>query len=187
MYRKNQGYWNSGRVLLHYIFLLIFELQLYAGNKCTIMYSEVNKAQVQKRRREKFPVPVPEEKSASSKEETATMVTEPSKGSSENTEEETLSHPLRSRLWSRCSLHNPQNPIPVNCPVKASLFESARFPQSAFLMRPGQCQRLHANPSPFCCAVSTLQSLSSSSSWVLWEHSLLDRHFPLCHCLSGTL
>ncbi len=95
--------------------------------------------------------------------------------------------PLRGQLWSRCSLHNPQNPTPVNCPVKAGLFESARIPQSAFLLRPGQCQPMHANPSPFCCAVSTLQSLSSSSSWVLWEHSLLDRHFPLYRCLSGTL
>ncbi|XP_043112901.1 protein Spindly isoform X1 [Puntigrus tetrazona] len=56
--------------------------------------NEVNKAQVQKRRREKFPVPVPEEKSASSKEETATMDTEPSKGSGEKTVEETLNHPV---------------------------------------------------------------------------------------------
>uniref|UniRef100_A0A8C2IP51 Protein Spindly n=1 Tax=Cyprinus carpio TaxID=7962 RepID=A0A8C2IP51_CYPCA len=63
--------------------------------------NEVNKAQVQKRRWEKFPVAVPEEKSAPSKEETATMDTEPSKGSSENTEEKNISHPghpMRSRL-----------------------------------------------------------------------------------------
>uniref|UniRef100_A0A8C1GNK2 Protein Spindly n=1 Tax=Cyprinus carpio TaxID=7962 RepID=A0A8C1GNK2_CYPCA len=101
--------------------------------------NEVNKAQVQKRRREKFPVAVPEEKSAPSKEETATMDTEPSKGSSENTEEKNISHPGH--------------------PMRSRLSESLRIPQSAFLMRPGQCQPLHANPSPFCCAVSTLQSL----------------------------
>uniref|UniRef100_A0A8C2IQK4 Protein Spindly n=1 Tax=Cyprinus carpio TaxID=7962 RepID=A0A8C2IQK4_CYPCA len=60
--------------------------------------NEVNKAQVQKRRWEKFPVAVPEEKSAPSKEETATMDTEPSKGSSENTEEKNIKpNPVMSR------------------------------------------------------------------------------------------
>ncbi|KAI7801821.1 protein Spindly [Triplophysa rosa] len=54
----------------------------------------VNKGQVQKRRREKFPVDNTEEKSTSSKEETVTMDIEPSKSSSENTEEKTLSPPV---------------------------------------------------------------------------------------------
>ncbi|KAG1930098.1 protein Spindly [Pimephales promelas] len=52
--------------------------------------NEVNKAQVQKRRREKFPVAVPEEKSATSNENTDSMDIEPSK--SENTEGKKLSN-----------------------------------------------------------------------------------------------
>ncbi|XP_059371824.1 protein Spindly [Carassius carassius] len=74
--------------------------------------NEVNKAQVQKRRREKFPVPVPEEKSASSKEETTTMDTEPSKGSSENTEEETLSHPVEKPVVIPLQSAQPPEPNP---------------------------------------------------------------------------
>ncbi|XP_052006169.1 protein Spindly [Xyrauchen texanus] len=56
--------------------------------------NEVNKSQVQKRRREKFPVVTTEEKSAPSKEETVTMDIEPAKTSSGNTEEKALSHPV---------------------------------------------------------------------------------------------
>lgn len=63
--------------------------------KCDIsVYPVVNKGQVQKRRREKFPVDIPEEKSAPSKEETVTMDIEPSKGLSEKTEDKTSSPPV---------------------------------------------------------------------------------------------
>lgn len=58
------------------------------------MYPVVNKGQVQKRRREKFPVDIPEEKLAPSKEETVTMDIEPSKGLSEKTEDKTSSPPV---------------------------------------------------------------------------------------------
>ncbi|KAF4104872.1 protein Spindly isoform X2 [Onychostoma macrolepis] len=78
--------------------------------------NEVNKAQVQKRRREKFPVPVPEEKSASSKEETATMDAEPSKGSSENTEEKTLSHPVEKLVVIPLQSAQPTVPNPCELP-----------------------------------------------------------------------
>uniref|UniRef100_A0A8C2H9F0 Protein Spindly n=2 Tax=Cyprinus carpio TaxID=7962 RepID=A0A8C2H9F0_CYPCA len=77
--------------------------------------NEVNKAQVQKRRREKFPVPVPE-KSASSKEETTTMDTEPSKGSSENTKEETLSHPVEKPVVFPLQSEQPTEPNPRELP-----------------------------------------------------------------------
>uniref|UniRef100_A0A673HGA5 Protein Spindly n=1 Tax=Sinocyclocheilus rhinocerous TaxID=307959 RepID=A0A673HGA5_9TELE len=73
--------------------------------------NEVNKVQVQKRRREKFPVAVPEEKSAPSKEETATMDTEPSKGSS--TEEKTLSHPVEKPVVIPLHSAQPTEPNPV--------------------------------------------------------------------------
>uniref|UniRef100_A0A8C1T2X6 Protein Spindly n=1 Tax=Cyprinus carpio TaxID=7962 RepID=A0A8C1T2X6_CYPCA len=75
--------------------------------------NEVNKAQVQKRRREKFPVAVPEEKSAPSKEETATMDTEPSKGSSENTEEKNISHPVEKPVVIPLQSAQPTEPNPV--------------------------------------------------------------------------
>ncbi|XP_050983091.1 protein Spindly isoform X2 [Labeo rohita] len=75
--------------------------------------NEVNKAQVQKRRREKFPVAVQEEKSAPSKEETATMDTEPCKGSSENTEEKTLSHPIEKPVVIPLQPAQPTEPNPV--------------------------------------------------------------------------
>ncbi|XP_073676435.1 protein Spindly isoform X2 [Garra rufa] len=74
--------------------------------------NELNKAQVQKRRREKFPV-AQEEKSAPSKEETATMDTEPSKGSSENTEEKTLSHPVEKPVVIPLQPAQPTEPNPV--------------------------------------------------------------------------
>ncbi len=77
-------------------------------------YSEVNKAQVQKRRREKFPVPAPVEKSASIKEET--VDTKPSKGSSENTEEETLSHPIERPVVIPLQSAQPTEPNPCELP-----------------------------------------------------------------------
>lgn len=77
------------------------------------MYSEVNKAQVQKRRREKFPVAVPEEKSAPSNENTATMDIEPSKGLSENTEEKTLSHPIEKPVVIPLQSAQPTETNPV--------------------------------------------------------------------------
>uniref|UniRef100_A0A671LTE0 Protein Spindly n=1 Tax=Sinocyclocheilus anshuiensis TaxID=1608454 RepID=A0A671LTE0_9TELE len=73
--------------------------------------NEVNKVQVQKRRREKFPVAVPEEKSAPSKEEPATMDTEPSKGSS--TEEKTLSHPVEKPVVIPLQSAQPTEANPV--------------------------------------------------------------------------
>uniref|UniRef100_A0A672JW08 Protein Spindly n=1 Tax=Sinocyclocheilus grahami TaxID=75366 RepID=A0A672JW08_SINGR len=73
--------------------------------------NEVNKVQVQKRRREKFPLAVPEEKSAPSKEETATMDIEPSKGSS--TEEKTLSHPVEKPVVIPLQSAQPSEPNPV--------------------------------------------------------------------------
>ncbi|KAK9963224.1 hypothetical protein ABG768_006426 [Culter alburnus] len=75
--------------------------------------NEVNKAQVQKRRREKFPVAVPEEKSAPSKEDTATMDTEPNKGLCENTEEKTLSHPIEKPVVIPLQSAQPTEPNPV--------------------------------------------------------------------------
>uniref|UniRef100_A0A671MVU0 Spindle apparatus coiled-coil protein 1 n=1 Tax=Sinocyclocheilus anshuiensis TaxID=1608454 RepID=A0A671MVU0_9TELE len=78
--------------------------------------NEVNKAQVQKCRREKFPVPVPEEKSESSKEETTTMDTEPSKGSRENTEGETLSHPIEKLVVIPLQSAQPTEPNPRELP-----------------------------------------------------------------------
>ncbi|XDV37367.1 hypothetical protein PO909_006974 [Leuciscus waleckii] len=75
--------------------------------------NEVNKAQVQKRRREKFPVAVPEEKSAPSSENTATMDIEPSKGLSENTEEKTLSHPIEKTVVIPLQSAQPSEPNPV--------------------------------------------------------------------------
>lgn len=92
------------------------------------MYSEVNKAQVQKRRREKFPVPVPEEKSASSKEETATMVTEPSKGSSENTEEETLRHPVEKPVVIPLQSAQPTEPNPRELPRESKSVRICEVP-----------------------------------------------------------
>ncbi|XP_067313507.1 protein Spindly [Pseudorasbora parva] len=75
--------------------------------------NEVNKAQVQKRRREKFPVAVPEEMSVPSNEDTATMDTEPSKGLSENTEEKTLSHPVEKPVVIPLQSAQPTEPNPV--------------------------------------------------------------------------
>lgn len=61
--------------------------------KCDIsVYSVVNKGQVQKRRREKFPVDIPEEKSVPSKEKTVTMDIESSKN--ENTGGKSSSPPV---------------------------------------------------------------------------------------------
>lgn len=88
-------------------------LLLYTGHKCNIMYSEVNKAQVQKRRREKFPVAVPEEKSAPSKEDTATMDTEPNKGLCENSEEKSQSHPIEKPVVIPLQSAQPTEPNPV--------------------------------------------------------------------------
>ncbi|XP_077104020.1 protein Spindly isoform X1 [Siphateles boraxobius] len=73
--------------------------------------NEVNKAQVQKRRREKFPVP--EEKSAPSNENGATMDIEPSKGLSEHTEEKTLSHPIEKPVVILLQSAQPTEPNPV--------------------------------------------------------------------------
>ncbi|KAK7141248.1 hypothetical protein R3I93_015417 [Phoxinus phoxinus] len=75
--------------------------------------NEVNKAQVQKRRREKFPVAVPEEKSAPSNENTAIMDIEPSKGLSENSEEKTLSHHIEKPVVIPLQSPQPTEPNPV--------------------------------------------------------------------------
>lgn len=75
------------------------------------LYSEVNKAQVQKRRREKLPVP--EENSASIKHETATQDSEPSKDSNEKAEEKTLSHPVEKPVVIPLQSEQPTEPNPV--------------------------------------------------------------------------
>lgn len=107
----------AGTIALYWITAVIHlcaAITVCTGSKCTIvMYLEVNKAQVQKRRREKFPVAVPEEKSAPSKEETATMDTEPSKGSSENTEEKNISHPVEKPVVIPLQSAQPTEPNPV--------------------------------------------------------------------------
>lgn len=73
--------------------------------------NEVNKAQVQKRRREKFPVP--EENSASVKDETTTQDTELSKNSNEKAEEKTPSHPVEKPVVIPLQSEQPTEPNPV--------------------------------------------------------------------------
>ncbi|XP_043112903.1 protein Spindly isoform X2 [Puntigrus tetrazona] len=107
--------------------------------------NEVNKAQVQKRRREKFPVPVPEEKSASSKEETATMDTEPSKGSGEKTVEETLNHPVEK---------------PVVIPLQSA---QATDPNPRELPRESKSVRICEDP-PVCIPDAPRSPVSDSKS-----------------------
>ncbi|XP_065126462.2 protein Spindly [Paramisgurnus dabryanus] len=73
----------------------------------------LNKGQVQKRRREKFPVDVPEVKSTPSKEETVTMDTEPSKSSSENAQEDKCSPPIEKPVVVPLQPAHTSEPNPV--------------------------------------------------------------------------
>ncbi|XP_056625019.1 protein Spindly [Triplophysa dalaica] len=73
----------------------------------------VNKGQVQKRRREKFPVDNPEEKSTPSKEETVSMDIEPNKSLSENTGGKNISPPVEKPVVVPLQPAQTSEPNPV--------------------------------------------------------------------------
>lgn len=73
----------------------------------------MNKGQVQKRRREKFPVDNPEEKSTPSKEETVSMDIEPNKSLSENTGEKNISPPVEKPVVVPLQPAHTTEPNPV--------------------------------------------------------------------------